>query len=60
MRVALKIEEFKVKIGEEVIEQEDAIKYLGAMISSDGSVGKDWECNTSDGKREELNSGGRN
>ena len=40
MLVARKSEECKVKIGEEIIEQVDAIKYLGVMISSDGSMDK--------------------
>ena len=43
MRVAKKREECKVKIGEEKIEQVDAMKYLRVMISSDGSVDKEVE-----------------
>ena len=38
MRVAKKREECEVEIGEEKIEQVDAIKYLGVIISSDGSM----------------------
>ena len=40
MRVARKSEECEVTIGEEIIEQVDAMKYLGVMISSDGSMDK--------------------
>ena len=43
MRVARKSEECEVKIGEETIEQVDAMKYMGVMISSDGSVEKEVE-----------------
>ena len=43
MRVAKKREECEVKIGEEKIEWVDAIKYLGVMISSDGSMDKEVE-----------------
>ena len=43
MRVARKSEECKVKIGEEIIEQVDAMKFLGVMISSDGSMDKEVE-----------------
>ena len=43
MRVARKSEECEVKIGEETIEQVDAMKYLGVMISSDGSMEKEVE-----------------
>ena len=43
MRVARKSEECEVKIGEETIEQVDAMKYLGVMISSDGSMDKEVE-----------------
>ena len=39
MRVARKSEECKVKIREKIIEQVDTMKYLWAMISSDGSKG---------------------
>ena len=42
-RVARKSEECEVKIGEEIIEQVDAMKYLGVMISSDGSMDKEVE-----------------
>ena len=38
MRVARKSEECEVKIGEEIIEQVDAKKHLGVIISSDGSM----------------------
>ena len=38
--LARKSEECEVKIGEEIIEQVDAMKYLGVMISSDGSMDK--------------------
>ena len=43
MRVARKSEVCEVKIGDEVIEQVDAMKYLGVMISSDGSMEKEVE-----------------
>ena len=43
MRVAKKREEREVKIGEEKIEQVDVMKYLGVMISSDGSMDKEVE-----------------
>ena len=43
MRVARKSQECAVKIGEEIIEQVDAMKYLGVMISSDGSMDKEVE-----------------
>ena len=43
MRVARKSEECEVKIGEEIIEQVDAMKYLWVMISSDGSMDKEVE-----------------
>ena len=36
-------EECEVKIGDEVIKQVDAMKYLGVMISSDGSMEKEIE-----------------
>ena len=42
MRVAKKRGECEVKIKEEKIEQVDAMKYLGVMISSDGSMDKEW------------------
>ena len=40
MRVARKSEECKVTIGEEIIEQVGAMKYLWVMISSDGNMDK--------------------
>ena len=43
MRVARKSEECEVKIGKEIIKQVDAMKYLGVMISSDGSMDKEVE-----------------
>ena len=43
MRIARKREECEVKIDEEVIEQVDAMKYLGVMISSDGRMEKEVE-----------------
>ena len=43
MRVARESEECEVKIREETIEQVDAMKYLGVMISSDGSMEKEVE-----------------
>ena len=51
MRVARDSEEFEVKIGDEVIEQVDTTKYLGVMLSNDGSMEKEArnrECNKSD------------
>ena len=38
MRVARKREKCEVKIEEQVIEQVNTLKYLGAFISSDGSM----------------------
>ena len=56
MRVARKSEECEVKIGEEIRDQVDAMKCLGVMISSDGSMDKEVEasmkCNTSDRRNE--------
>ena len=43
MRVARGSEEFEVKIGDEVIEQMDTMKYLGVMVSNDGSMEKQIE-----------------
>ena len=43
MRVARDREEFEVKIGDEVIEQVDTMKYLGVMVSNDGSMEKEIE-----------------
>ena len=43
MRVARDREEFEVKIGDEVIEQVYTMKYLGVMVSKDGSVEKEIE-----------------
>ena len=40
MRVARDREEFEVKIGDEVIEQVDTMKYLGVMVSNDGGMEK--------------------
>ena len=53
MRVARKSEDCEVKIGEEVIDQVDEMKYLGVIISSHGRMEKEvearinWKCNTS-------------
>ena len=59
MRVARDREEFEVKIRDEVIEQVETMKYLGVMVSSDGSMEKEIEariayrkCNTSDWRDE--------
>ena len=41
--MARKSEECEVRIGQEIIEQVDAIKCLGVMISSDGSMNKEVE-----------------
>ena len=41
MRVARKREECEVKIEEQVIEQVNTMKYLGVLISSDGSMEKE-------------------
>ena len=38
MRVARKREECQVRIGDEQLEQVDTMKYLGVMISGDGSM----------------------
>ena len=38
MRVARKSEDCEVKIGEEIIDQVDEIKYLGVIVSSDGRM----------------------
>ena len=43
MRVARKREECEVKIEEQVIEQVNTMKYLGVLISSDGSMEKEVE-----------------
>ena len=43
MRVARNSEECEVEIREEIIEQVGAMKYLGVMISSDGSMDKEVE-----------------
>ena len=43
MSVARKSEECEVKIGEEVIDQVEEMKYLGVMISSDGRMEKEVE-----------------
>ncbi|MDA8042237.1 MAG: reverse transcriptase domain-containing protein [Pirellulales bacterium] len=43
MRVARKSEDCEVKIGEEVIDQVDEMKYLGVIISSDGRMEKEVE-----------------
>ena len=51
MRVARKSEECEVKIGEETIEQVDAMKYLGVMISSDGSMEKEVEARIGSAKQ---------
>ena len=32
-----------MKIGDEVIEQVDTMKYLGVMVSKNGSIGKEIE-----------------
>ena len=41
--MARKREEYEVKIEEQVIEQVNSIKYLGVLISSDGSMEKEVE-----------------
>ena len=41
MRVARKSEDCEVKIGEEVIDRADEMKYLGAIISSNGRMEKE-------------------
>ena len=41
--MAKKREECEVQVRDEVIEQVDAMKYLDVMISSGGSVEKEWE-----------------
>ena len=41
--VARKSEDCEVKIGEEVIDQVDEMKYLGVIISSDGRMEKEVE-----------------
>ena len=43
MRVERDREEFEVKIGDEVIEQVDTMKYLGVMVTNDGSREKEIE-----------------
>ena len=43
MRVARKSEDCEVKIGEEVVDQVDEMKYLGVMISSDRRMEKEVE-----------------
>ena len=41
MRVARKSEDCEVKIGKEVIDQVDEMKYLGVIVSSDGKMYKE-------------------
>ena len=43
MRVAMKSEDCEVKIGDEVIDQVEEMKYLGVIISSDGRMKKEVE-----------------
>ena len=43
MRVARQKGRCEVKVDDEVIEQVDEMKYLGVMISSDGSIEKEVE-----------------
>ena len=43
MRVARKGEECQVMIGDEELEQVDTMKYLGVMISGDGSMDREVE-----------------
>ena len=43
MRVARKREECQVVIGDEQLEQVDTMKYLGVMISGDGSMEREVE-----------------
>ena len=43
MRVARKREECQVRIGDEQLEQVDTMKYLGVMISGDGSMQREVE-----------------
>ena len=43
MRVARQKGQCEVKVDDEVIEQVDEMKYLGVMISSDGSIEKEVE-----------------
>ena len=46
MRVARKWEECKVMVGEEQLKQVDDMKYLGVMISGDGSMQQEVEART--------------
>ena len=43
MRVARKRDECQVRIGDEQLEQVDTMKYLGVMISDDGSMQREVE-----------------
>ena len=43
MRMTRKSEVCEVKIGKEVLEQVDAMKYLVVIISSDGSIEREVE-----------------
>ena len=43
MRETRDSEEFEVKIGDEVIEQVETMKYLGVMVSNDRSMKKEKE-----------------
>ena len=43
MGVARKSEDCEVKIGEEIIDQVEEIKYLGVIVSSDGRMEKEVE-----------------
>ena len=46
MRVARKWEECTVMVGEEQLKQVDDMKYLGVMISGDGSMQQEVEART--------------
>ena len=43
MRETRDSEEFEVKIGDEVIEQVETMRYLGVMVSNDRSMKKEKE-----------------
>ena len=51
MRVARDREGFEVKIGDDVIEQVDTMKYLGVMVSNDGSMEKEIEARIGNARR---------
>ena len=54
MSVVRKREECCVMVGDKRLEQVDTMKYIGVMISSDGSMGREVEARIWDGHLELL------